>query len=340
MLASPVSPASIRTGVPISPPTDDIYAAGSRGFDNWRANGDARDPSDLAEWARRQQGALNADGILPVQAGAPSTHDILAQAANPPAGALPVDPGSLDALRKAFVNTAHGAGANNTERMAANRARDSYMDWLSQAPSEAIGATSPPSVQGLRDAIGNWAAASRSDLVNNLESNAELQAERSHSGHANGNPIRQNVASVLRVNPSTGQSLASRSGLNDEEQDALRNVVGSGGPVRTLGNMAGGGLGHGGFIGALLGAREGYEAGGVPGAMVGGSIPFIGSGLKALDKAAAARRLADADNLIRSRSPLAQQMSTPGAAIFPTSQNRLVRALMAQQGQPQDQSQP
>ena len=335
MLATPVGPEAIGSKV-LAPTAEDLFAKGGAGFDAWRNGGlnlPAQAPKD---WARQFQSGLNAEGILDVPAGAPSTHAILNRIQT--SGDLPATPAELDAIRKSFGHIAAGAGPNATERMAAGRGRNDFLSFLENAaPQDVVAGTAPAveATQGLRDAIGNWAAAERSNTINTLEDNAELRADAAHSGHAGSNPLRQVVASGLRVNPATGQSYFSRSGFSPEEIAALRNDVVKGGQpdnaVRTAANMAGGGLGHMGFIGALLAGKEGYEHGGIPGALIGGSIPFVGSGLRKLDNALIAKRLADVDNMVRMRSPLAQQMDLPQEAVFPMMQNKLVRALAAQQ---------
>lgn len=338
--ASSMNGAAAKLG---APGTGALYTAGRQGFDDWRNSGLQYAPQDAADWATQFQQGLNKNGILPVSAGAPSTHSILDAIANPPSGSLPMEAGDLDSIRKSFVNTAQGAGANNTERMAANDAKRSFLDFMQNAspinaPPAAVagpaaGAAGANAVGGLRDAIGNWAAASRGDLLDNIDSNAELRDEVSHSGHGGGNPLRQGVAASLRLNPSTGQNLLGRNGFNDAEQDAVRASVG-GGPVRTASNMAGGGLGHAGALGAILAAREGYEAGGVPGAVAGASLPFVGSALRGLDQSSVAGKLAAASDLVRSRSPLAQSGAVGSVTpnMTPMLVSKLARAMAAQQG--------
>ena len=338
LLATPVTPAALA-GNALAPSMEDLFKEGGAGFDAWRNSGLSYPAQAAKDWARQFQSGLNAEGILDVPAGAPSTHAILnrVQASGGPTAT----PAELDAIRKSFVHTIGGAGANATERMAGARARDDFLAFLDMAaPQNAVaGPVAGDEVQGLRNAIGNWAAAERSNTLGTLEDNAELRAQASHSGHAGSNPLRQTVASALRINPATGQSFASRSGFNPEEIAALRSEVVQGGPVnnavRTAANMAGGGLGHMGFIGSLLAAKEGYEHAGAAGAAIGASVPFVGSALRKLDNALMARRLAEIDNAVRMRAPLAQDMAAngglPSTVVFPTAQNKLVRALQVQQ---------
>lgn len=331
-LTTPISPGSVgsKLAADAAPSMADLFAKGGAGFDAWRANGPSIPADAVAQWAMQNKQSLLNRGIRDLPAGAPSAHATLDEIIASAPGALDASPAELDAIRKTFVNNVAGAGANNTERGANATLRNSLMDFL---------VNSSPEGSGLKDAVGNWAAAERSDFLNNIESNAELQGMRAHSGHPGGNPIRQNVASALRVNPATGQNMAMREGLNPDEIDALRNVVG-GGPnsVRTASNMLGGGLGHAGMIGAILAAKEGYEHGGVMGGLAGAGLPFVGTALRKLDESLTAKRLAEADNLVRMRSPLAQQMGPArGEAVFPTVDNKLVRALLTSQGQPADQ---
>ena len=66
-----------------------------------------------------------------------------------------------------------------------------------------------------------------------------------------------------------------------------------------------------------------------------GTVGAIGPALKAVQNRMDAGRLAQADALVRQRSPLYQAMTqgAPTAPVFPSAKNALVRALMAQQGQ-------
>ncbi len=339
LLASPVSPGSIGSTIArdAAPSAEALLQTGGNGFDAWRASGVESPVQPVADWAAQFQQGLLRDGIKNLPAGAPSTHAILDELASPVPGAVPFNAGDLDAIRKSFGKTAQGAGANNTERLAADRAENSFLDFLSRDHDPGVVDPSNEDAAAiLRNAIGNWGAGKRSVLINNLDTNAELQEMRAHSGHAGSNPIRQNVASAIRLNPATGESLASRFGLDKPEIGALKNVVAgdrASNAIRTASNLMGGGLGHAGAIGGILGAKEGYEAGGVPGLIVGGSLPFVGTGLRKVDQYLASRRLADADNLVRLRSPLAQETGAniPTAPVFPTAQSRLVKALLLSQ---------
>jgi len=344
LMSSPLPPEAQGLGFgsrAAQPSTDQLLSTGANGFNAWR-NSDLRyDPYQFANWAQQQKQGLVNEGINTLPSGAPDLHSILEGMSNVPSGALDLTPADLDRWRKELGNTAKGSVvANPTQAAAAGRAKTAFSDFLSAAlPTSVVDGSLTPAMQGAvqdyRDSVANYAAGKRSQFVNNLDQNSELQAARAHSGHAGGNPIRQNVAGVLRVNPTTGLSIADRQGLNDPEQAALWNVVQGSVPsntVRTASNLAGGGLGHAGAIGGILAAKEGYEHGGVPGAIIGGSVPFIGTALRKLDNALASRRLNAADELIRSRSPLAAQ--TPPQAAFtlsPTAQQRLSRAMLAQQ---------
>lgn len=331
----------------VSAPTDALLSAGSQGFNDWRASPLRYDPHQFANWAQQQKQGLIENG--PSARSAPDLHEIIDGMSNPPPGALDATPREVQNWRQEFSDLARSNVATNpVQSTAADRLKRSFSEFLANAPpTNAVdGALTPEmqsSVQGYKDANANYAAGKQASFVDNLGENADLQNASAHSGHAGGNPIRQNVKSALRVNPVTGINQADRAGLSDAAQDVLGQVPAPVGPwanrIRTTSNLAGGGLGHAGLIGALIAAREGYEAGGIPGAAAGAALPFVGVGLRGADESLTRGRLNNASNFIRSSAPLSQTggYTIPRIQVGPETQGRLARALLMQQqqGQPQ-----
>ncbi len=338
-IVSPMGPEAIGARL-VAPSADPLYNAASQGFSAWNKSGVTVAPSSVAQAAAAiKDGLINDDFLIPETA--PRTHALLEQLANPPAGALPVRAADLDAARKKLVELGQDTGA---EGVAARKAKSGLLGYMQNIPSldVASGADEYPAArQQLADAIGNWAAGSRVGTLENLGENAELRAAAANSGKNIGNATRQRLATLIQNPPSnpTSPSIAARSGFNPDEINAIQGVVqgdalsntargvsnflgGGGGLGRMLTTGAGAGLGHVLGVGPEVGALVGYEA----------SHAF-----KGVENAAVTRALRKVQDTVAQRSPLYQSGAGPQEAVFPTTQNALVRALMSQQGYSQQQ---
>lgn len=307
-----------------APTAAQLKAAASQGYDAARASGLEIKGDAVGDMARGLQTTLQSDqGIIAKTA--PKTFAILDELASPPAGGVATIAG-IDAARRGLSGISAEGG---TDGLAAGTAVRRLDDFVSAIPDGAVAASNPGSAspqaiaQTLRDARGNYAAAQRSnDLTGDLDrantgivDRAEARAEASHSGRNLDNAIRQRVASFLQ-NP---ENVA---GFSQPEIDALNGVV-AGGPLRNtsrfVGNIFGGGGGmHSGLMGAI-GAGAGALEHGTAGAMVGAAaLPTIGYAAKSLQNAFAKRALNNADQIVRTNSPLARALAAEGALTQPS----------------------
>lgn len=337
-LASPVNPGvqagdralpgaltAFKPGKFTPPTADALHDAASAGYDAARDMGVQYSSPAVAQMAQSVQANLNAKGILPEFA--PKTHSVLDQLQAVPAeGPNTVPFGSLDAARKAFGFAAKDF-TNPTEQLAAKSGQSAIDDFVTGAdPQNVVAGPAAAAADAVTAARSNAAAGFRSDRINGVEDAAGLRASAANSGANSGNSIRQRVASLLL---SPKQS----AGYNPEELDALRQVT-EGSTVRntarTLGNLLGGGGGMHGAMTGVTGAIAGNEAGGPMGAIIGAGLPVVGWGAKALDNNLTAKSLTGADELVRSRSALAEAMKAQVPPVLDQEAKRsaLARALL------------
>jgi hypothetical protein len=159
-----------------------------------------------------------------------------------------------------------------------------------------------------KDARGNYAAARRSETITGKLNNAELQAKIANSGMNTDNRIRALAGQFLMENAQGGKL---RKGMTQEELNAVRAVAegtATRNQIRWWGNFLGGG---GGLGAGVMGGMAGYAGGllgPVGGVALGVGVPATGYGLKSLGGTMSKSAMKSADTLMRSRSPLAQQM--------------------------------
>jgi hypothetical protein len=340
---SPVNPA-IRAGdkaIPgvakaitqekVAPPsTDALYEAAGAGYDKARNLGVDYHPVAVNNMATGLRSGLEQDGVLPILA--PKTFSILSQLESSPSGAVGVPFGALDAARKAFGRAA-GDFTNPTEQMAAKRVMAAIDDFVTNpSASSVVAGPAAAAADAVKGARGNYAAASRSDRINGIEEAADLRSKAANSGLNADNTIRGRVASLL-LNPKQA------AGYSADELAALRQVTeGTVGrnAARYIGNILGGGGGLGAALTGAGGAAGGLAAGGPIGAVAGAGLPALGYSAKVLANALTKRSLGAADEAVRTRSPLFQQMqqNAPMVIDSPDQRAAYVRALMMGQQNP------
>lgn len=359
-MANPINPAmragdfaipgvmkNLKPATPKAPTADALKNAASSGYDAANATGAAYPGEAVGAVAKDTVNSLNNDGILAELA--PQTHAVLNKLSNPPDGST-VTISSLDAARKALGRIG-GNFTNPTEQEAARRGVASIDKFIQDAgaPAPMAGSAAPtgagaidgagaagslavPTAESeaarlIREARGNAAAAFRSDRITGAEDAAELRAAAANSGQNIGNSLRQRLASLL-LNPKQIRGFAS------DEIDAIRQVVegtATSNTLRKVGNMFGGGGGIGHTLVGALGAVAGGSVGGVEGAAAGAAaLPLMGSAARSSYNSLVGRQLTAADNLIRTRSPLYQQMqrATPNVAQGSPGQAALVRGTL------------
>lgn len=283
------------------PTAQELREAGAKGFDEFRDSGLKVDPSYIRDWAARLEDELSQLGQVGTVA--KKTHQILKQLRNPPEGGY-ATAADLHALRRAFGEIG-GNFAKPTDQKAANLVRQRLDEFIAGLPEEGAMAGSPSTAsRPFQEALGNYAAAKRSERVTGARDTAELRAAIANSGQNLDNATRQRLAAIL-ANPKQAR------GYSKEELGLIETVArGSKGAnaARGVGNFLGGGGGLGALVTSGVGGGTGAIAGGPLGAAVGAAVPpMVGAGSKRLAAALTRRGVNKADKAIRSRSPLFKQ---------------------------------
>jgi hypothetical protein len=214
----------------------------------------------------------------------------------------------LQGLRETLGNAAAEPKLPDKDRLAATRSMQALDQFILRLPKEAtVSGDAAKAAAAWKQARGNWAAAERSKTVSGQVERAELNAASANSGQNIDNATRQQIKRIL-------QSPKLKRGFSAEELAQMkRAVVGTftGDAVRYFSNV----LGKGGGLGTLHAAATGGMAGGLAfgpvGAVAGVMTPAIGYGLAKISNSITAREVKTLQQLIRSRSPLAQQMRGP-----------------------------
>lgn len=309
---------------PIPPTAEELKAAASAGYQQARDLGVDYSANAVSRMASTLKAGLENDGFLPELA--PKTFKLLKRFEDPPEGAIAQLSG-LDAARRAFGQAAKDFN-NPTEQLAARRLIEGIDDFIAAAnPKTVLAGDAAAARDIITTARGNYAAGKRSERIGEAKGLAISRGESSHSGFSFDNPIRQTIRSLLN-------SRKKSAGFSDEEIAALKGVIKGTRPrnaARRIGNLFGGGGGLGSFAARAVGGGAGAAVGGVPGAAVGAvASGAIGRGGREIANALAKRSLNNADELVRSRAPLAKETAAiaPFIETNPDARAAIVRALV------------
>ena len=326
---------------PKPPTAAALFDAADEGYKTARGMGVDYSPKAVQDLAGALREGLFNEGIhdLPgAAAQAPKTFGLLDALSHPPNGAVAVPLSALESARRGLSRTTKDHRGTTEETAAANALR-SLDEFMSRPPEGAVVAgPGDAAANVLRDARGNYAAGMRSDRITNLEESADLKAASAHSGRNGDNSIRQTVRPI--VDPAKPKNAV---GYSDAELNALREVV-QGTPTRNslryVGNLLGGGGGLGQMLTIAGSAAAGGSTHGAAGAGLGAIAPLaVGVTSKSIADALARRALHKADDLIRQRSPLYEEMLAnqgPAQFLSPQTQSALARALMMRNTAPQE----
>lgn len=324
-LASPVNPA-VRAGdraipgaagaavekvKPRVPTTEELAKAGGADIKAARNSGLEVAASSVGDWSRKVQQELFDSGVHPTLAG--NTHKILKELEDAPPGSFSTA-ANLQALRENLQSVAQNFNPNAAkDQLAASRAIKGLDEFIPNLnPKDVLAGTPSATNELLKRGRGNYAAAMRSnDLTGVLDrantgilERAEVRAQAANSGRNLDNTIRSKVASLL-------EKPKEISGFSDAELAALNKFVDGGAgrnTARYIGNRLGGGGGSINNVMTALGAGGGAMAGGVPGAIIGATVPeATGMAARTIANQLAKRSLNQVDELVRTRSPLYQE---------------------------------
>lgn len=273
------------------PSTDDLYQSAQQGFDAARNSGVELKPQAVKQFADKLLTDLHGDGLRDYLA--PKTFSALKEMANPPQGGVATF-ADLHGMRRVLGTAA--ASPDPTERMAATRAIRGLDDYLgSVPPSDLIAGSSSMDAanSAFKNALGDYAAAKRSDLLQGKVQQAELQAATANSGANLDNALRQRIKDILK-------SDKLRRGFSQDEILQMQKIARGTAPanvIRTMGNL----LGGGGGLGAVASGYAGLQTAGPPGLLA----PAAGYAAKKIGNAMTQSEVAKLDEMVRSRAPSA-----------------------------------
>ena len=292
------------------PSREALRDATTAGYNEARAMGAEYSPSAIADWANKTASALDAEGRIAPNY--PKVHKLLDALKNPPDGASSITLESIDALYKELGRL----GADPAEGGVASLVQRGLDDFHARmGPNDLVAGTATPqaAAETLRNARGNAAAGFRSDRVTGLEKTTARRAAAANSGRNTDNIIRQRLTSLV-------ESAKGSRGLTKEEEDAIDQIIygtATKNTLRYIGNLLGGGAGIGSTLLGGVGAVGGAEAFGTAGAALGMLPPLVGATARSAANRLSKAELKALDELLRSRSPLANSVPTPAPVYQP-----------------------
>ena len=227
----------------------------------------------------------------------------------------------INSVRNVLTNKAMERdtyGAFTPDATAARHAVNQIDDFLSNLKQpDLIAGNAKAASSILQDARANWGAAKRAETQQTLLNNADIQAGSTYSGGNQNNATRQALRPLLRNDASKAY------GYNDAELSQLERAV-TGTPVGNTSRWVGKKLGN---LASTAGVIAALGSGNPLPAMV---LP-AGMAARAVGNASAARQGNILNEMLRTRSPLAQarQAAMPAAQTQPLYNRGLLNALLA-----------
>jgi hypothetical protein len=244
----------------------------------------------------------------------------------------PVTIDDLDSVRKVLGRVSKekdAMGAATSDAAAASRAMGHIDDFLTNLKQpHLVAGDASKAVPILQEARGNWGAAKRAEEIQTKLENARIQAASTYGGGNINNASRQALRPMLKNNA------AKAVGYSDAEKEALSQAVEGtkvGNLARLVGKLA--------PSGGVKGLAHVALASGTGGASI--PLTLASEGMKLIGDASTKRSIRKLEQILRERSPLAQQQasaaaSTPGYLTSNPVQGALpsglVAALLAAQG--------
>jgi len=293
----------------VAPPTtQQLYDAAEGDYAVARSMNVQVKPTSIRNFAVGLQNTMEQSGLRDYLA--PKTFGALKEMQTIPQNSV-ANLADIDGMRKVLGHAA-GDYMNPTEQMAASNAigeLDNYVKNIS--PSDVISGDINAAQDALESARGNYAAAKRSDIIDGKQERAQLQAGATGSGANINNALRQKMKEILT-------SPKAQRGFSDDELDQMRQVVMGtkvGNISRLLGKLAPTGV-----VSGALSMGAGFGLTGEPiGSVV---LPAIGTAAKAIGDLSTKRQIGTLSEMVRSRSPLANQLK---AAAKPIQQSNIPR---------------
>jgi hypothetical protein len=190
-------------------------------------------------------------------------------------------------------------------REAAKRAQEVLTkNQMGLTAADVISGDAPLYSRTMQDAVGNYGAGKRSAVVTGKQDLAALNAGTAGSGANDDNALRQAMKQLARPINNTNVPAGKRLGFNDAEIEAAR-LAAMGKPVGNIARYVGK-LAPTGSVSGVLSAGAGYGAAGPMGAV---ALPAVGYLAKKIGDMSTKSAVKTLDSLVRSRSPLAQQVA-------------------------------
>lgn len=238
------------------------------------------------------------------------------------AAGMPATIDDLDSVRKVLGRVAKekdAMGAATSDSAAASRAMGHIDDFLTNLKQpQLIAGDASKAAPILQDARGNWGAAKRAEEVQTKLENARIQAASTYGGGNINNASRQALRPMLKNNA------AKAVGYNDAEREALSQAV-EGTKVGNLARLVGKLAPSGGVKGlAHIALASGTGGASIP-------LSIASEGAKLVGDLSTKRSIKNLEQILRERSPLAQQVaaSTPVPVRQSGGQRALIQALLA-----------
>ena len=292
---------------PKIPTQKELEMAANVGYQQAKDSGVEYKASALQGWAQKTIDELNAE--FKIAANNPQVHNILEGLANPkvhPAdipGTGKIALGNINELYKTL-----GKQAGNPDPSIASAAKNvqKSLDDFHQAltPSDMVAGNSTPEIAAkiIKEARANRAAAFRSETMSDIATDVRRSSASVGSGQNVDNPTRQKLKNLL-------QSRKKSRGLNAAEKQAIDDVI-DGRPtqnaLRYFGNLLGGGGGILSVPNMAIGGTIGFGAMGPQGVALAAVPPLLGKTFRGLANRGAKKEVKRLDEMMRSRSPLAQ----------------------------------
>ena len=292
------------------PTRKELKSATDLKYGEARAMGAEYTPQSISKWADETANALNSKGILPPNY--PKVHNLLNAVKTPPKDAKSITLESVDAFYKELGRLGGDPAEGGVASMV-QRQLDDFHSSLS--PSDLVAGTATPQKAAavLKEARGNAAAGFRSDRVTGIEKTSARRTAAANSGMNADNNIRQRLTSFI-------ESAKGSRGLSEIEENAIDDIIfgrPSKNAARYIGNLLGGGGGLGTAMLTGGSAVGGAAAFGTMGAMLAAAPPVVGAIARQVANGMSRKELKALDDLLRSRSPLANQTPMPAQVYQP-----------------------
>lgn len=316
--------AAARTAANATPSAEDLLSSGSKGFEAVKSSDAVIKPSSVEQMAKDIKTEMLNEGKHPIsegQAGVFGALDRLEAMGQSTGGVTPKD---MEIIRKNLVDLKPNLLAGPTARMASEKFMDKYSNL---GPSDLLNGSNP--FPTLKNAIGDWAAGKRSNIVTGKADLAALNSGTAGSGANQDNNLRQAIKQLARPMNNTNVPVARKLGFNNEEIAAIKKAATgtlAGNTARYVGKAAPTGI-----VSAAMAGTAGHVAGGPIGAV---ALPVAGYIAKKIGDLSTKRAVAAIDSLVRSRSPLAAhvaaQLSPQIVGQMPAKSQRILQGLVPQ----------